>query len=178
MPVQSVSPPEILFEELAKVRQEIGIAKAPMVRDWVRDFLEGNPGEKLILFGYHKDVIRRLYAELEEYNPGLIYGSTPLHKRQQGQVDKFQEDESCRLIIGNLHSMGTGFTMTRAANVVFAEGDWVPSLLRQAEDRSCRIGQLAMKVLAVYLMANGSIDSKIAHTSVEKELNIGLALDS
>ena len=177
--VLGLEPPavEILFEELASVRQQIGIAKAPLVRDWVRDFLEGNPGEKVILFGYHKDVVRSLYAELEQYEPALIYGDTPMHKRQ-GEVDRLQEDENCRVLIGNLHSAGVGFTMTRAANVVFAEGDWVPSMMRQAEDRTCRIGQEADAVLSSALMANGSIDAKIAHTAMDKELNIGLALDT
>lgn len=177
--VLGLEPPavEILFEELAAVRREIGVAKVPVVVDWVRNFLEGNPGEKLILFAYHKDVVRGLHEQLAEYNPGLIYGSTPVNKRQL-QVDKLQEDETCRLIVGNLHSMGTGFTMTRAANVAFAEGDWVPSLLRQAEDRSCRMGQEADRVLAAYIMANGSIDAKIAQTAVGKELNIAMALDT
>jgi SNF2 family DNA or RNA helicase len=58
-----------------------------------------------------------------------------------------------------------GFTLTRAADVAFAEGDWVPSQIEQCEDRACRIGQTAEKIMSYFLVANGSLDARIAQAA-------------
>lgn len=175
--VLGLEPPaiQIMFEEMAAIRRELGIAKLSAIVPWVKNFLDG--GEKLILFAYHSDVVLALAEQLADYNPAVIYGGTPVKKRQ-GQVDKFQEDESCRIIICNIQAGGVGYTMTRAADVAFAEGDWVPTLLEQCEDRSCRIGQLAEKIMVFFLVANGSLDARIAQAALAKEENISEVLDT
>ena len=159
----------IMFEELAQVRRELGLAKLSAVVPWVREFLEG--GNKLILFAYHSDVVKALAEQLAEFNPAVIWGGVPPAKRQ-AQVDKFQDNETCRLFIGNIHAAGVGLTLTRAADVAFAEADWVPAMIEQCEDRACRIGQLADRIMVYFLVANGSLDARIAQASLEKEQNI------
>lgn len=175
--VLGLEPPAVavMFEEMAAVRRELGLAKLTAVIPWIKNFLDG--GEKLLIFAYHSDVVLGIVEGLAEYNPAYIYGGTPLKKRQ-GQVDKFQDDESCRAFVGNLQAAGVGFTLTRAADVAFAEGDWTPTLLEQAEDRACRIGQTAEKIMSFFLVANGSLDSRIAQASKEKEDNINRVLDT
>ncbi|USN16254.1 helicase [Brevundimonas phage vB_BpoS-Papperlapapp] len=173
--VAGLEPPAvaILFEEMAKVRRDLGLAKLSALKPWMDDFLEG--GEKLLMFAYHSDVVKALALAAEKWNPAVIWGGTPLHKRQ-GEVDKLQGDESCRLFIGNIQAAGVGFTMTRAHDVAFAEGDWVPSQIEQCEDRACRIGQTAEKINSYFLVANGSLDSRIAQAAKAKEDNINLAM--
>jgi SNF2 family DNA or RNA helicase len=144
-----------------------------VVTPWITDFLEG--GEKLLVFAYHSDVVKALAERLDNWRPAMIYGGTPLHKRQ-GQVDMFQDDEGCRVFIGNIHAAGVGFTMTRAHDVAFAESDWVPSIIEQCEDRACRIGQTAEKIMSYFLVANGSLDARIAQAAKLKEDNIEIAL--
>ncbi len=174
--VLGMSPPavQILFEEIAQVRRELGLAKVPAILPWVKDFLEND--EKLILFAYHSDVVEQLREGLADYMPAVIYGKTPVLKRQ-GEVDRFQENDRCRIMIGNLHAAGVGFTMTRAKDVAFAEGDWTPTLIEQGEDRACRLGQTAEKIMSFFLMANGSLDARIAQACKEKEDNIHDVLD-
>ncbi len=159
----------IMFEELAQVRRELGLAKLSAVVPWVKEFLEG--GNKLILFAYHSDVVKALAEQLADYNPAVIWGGVPPAKRQ-AQVDKFQENDTCRLFIGNIHAAGVGLTLTKAADVAFAEADWVPAMIEQCEDRACRIGQLAARIMVYFLVANGSLDARIAQASLEKEDNI------
>lgn len=169
--VLGLEPPAvaILFEEMASVRRDLGLAKLSAITPWVSDFLEG--GEKLLLFAYHSDVVKALAERLHNWSPAVIWGGTPLAKRQL-QVDRFQNDESCRLFIGNIQAAGVGFTMTRAHDVAFAEGDWVPSMIEQCEDRACRIGQTAEKIMSYFLVANGSLDARIAQAAKLKEDNI------
>lgn len=175
--VLGLEPPavEVLFEEIALIRRELGIAKLSAVIPWVKNFLDG--GEKLILFGYHSEVVTKIAEACGDYDPAVIYGGTPVKKRQ-AEVDRFQEDERCRLFCGNIQAAGVGYTMTRAADVAFAEGDWVPAYLSQAEDRACRIGQTAEKIMSFYLVANGSLDSRIAQSAKEKEDQIMEILDT
>lgn len=169
--VAGLEPPAvaILFEEMASVRRDLGIAKLSCVTPWVSDFLEG--GEKLLLFAYHSDVVKAIAERMDNWQPAVIWGGTPMHKRQP-QVDRFQEDENCRLFVGNIAAAGVGFTLTRAADVAFAEGDWVPSMIEQCEDRACRIGQTAEKIMSYFLVANGSLDARIAQAAKVKEDHI------
>lgn len=176
--VLGLEPPyvAILFEELAQVRRELGIAKLSGVVPWVKEFIHGS-GEKLLLFAYHTDVIEGLMQKLSVFNPACIYGKVPVPKRQL-QVDRFQDDEDCDLGIMQIDCAGVGFTMTRAWNVAFAEEDWVPKKKDQAEDRVCRVGQTAEKVMSFSLVANGSLDARIAQSSFAKDEGINEVMDT
>lgn len=175
--VLGLEPPmiEAMFNEITLIRRDLGLAKLPASIPWVKDFLDG--GEKLVLFAYHTDVILAMKEALAEYNPAVIYGATAVKKRQL-EVDKFQNDESCRVIILNILAGGVGHTLTRASDVAFLEGDWVPSNLLQAEDRVHRIGQTADRIRVFYLLADGSLDARIAQSSKMKEDNISAILDT
>jgi hypothetical protein len=61
--------------------------------------------------------------------------------------------------------------------VIFAELDWVPGNLTQAEDRCHRIGAVN-PVLVQHLVLDGSLDARMAHILVEKQAVIDAALDA
>jgi SNF2 family DNA or RNA helicase len=176
--VLGLEPPAVavLFEEIAAVRRELGLAKLSAVVPWVKNFLDGDE-EKLVLFAYHSDVVEGLMNALLPYSPAVVYGKTPVRKRQ-AQVDRFQDDEHCRVFIGNMHAAGVGYTLTRGWNVAFAEGDWVPTIMEQAEDRVCRIGQEADAILSFFLVANGSLDARMVQSAYMKEENISEVMDT
>jgi hypothetical protein len=60
--------------------------------------------------------------------------------------------------------------------VVFAELDWVPGNVTQAEDRCHRIGQTD-SVMVQHLVLQGSIDATMAETLIAKQEVIEKALD-
>ena len=62
------------------------------------------------------------------------------------------------------------------ASVAFAELDWVPGNITQAEDRCHRIGQ-ANSVLIEHLVLDGSLDARMVQTLVAKQDVIDGALD-
>lgn len=175
--VLGLEPPAIavLFEEMASVRRELGLAKLSAAIPWLKTFLDG--GEKLVCFGYHTDVLKAAQEAMAAYDPMLIYGGVAPNKRQ-GRVDKFQDDENCRIIFLQHDSGGVGYTLTRAKDCAFLEGDWVPTKLEQDFDRICRIGQLADKLMGFFLTANGSLDCKMAQRAYEKEEHIVAVMDS
>jgi SWI/SNF-related matrix-associated actin-dependent regulator 1 of chromatin subfamily A len=160
----------VAFAEMSRVRHDLAIAKLPSVIEHLQSVLdEGNP---VVAFGHHKDVI----AGLKEAFPDAVTltGDTKMADRQKA-VDDFQSGKT-DLFLGNIQAAGVGITLTRSSHVVFAELDWVPGNLSQAEDRCHRIGQ-ASSVLVQHLVVDGSLDATMAQTVVKKQAVLDQALD-
>lgn len=156
------------------MRHETALAKAPAVVSHLKDAMEGNR-DKLIVFVHHKDVIDAMADAMQEVGVVQVTGDTPMAARQDA-VDAFQNDPEVRLFIGNIQAAGVGLTLTASSHVVFAELDWVPGNMTQAEDRAHRIGQ-KNAVLVQHLVLDGSLDARLARTLIEKQAVLDQALD-
>jgi SWI/SNF-related matrix-associated actin-dependent regulator 1 of chromatin subfamily A len=161
------------FTEIARARHATALAKVEQVIDHVTEALEA--GGKLVLFAHHKDLIAQLAAAFGSVGVVVLTGDTKMEDRQAA-VDRFQTDPTCRLFIGSITAAGVGLTLTAASHVVFAELDWVPGNVTQAEDRCHRIGQRA-SVLVQHLVLQGSLDAQMARTLVAKQDIADSALD-
>jgi len=160
---------EVSFAEMAKVRQEIAVAKVPYVVEHVR-----NASGKVIIFAHHHAAIDALQEALGEEAVNLT-GKTKMEDRQAA-VDAFQTNDRIKYFIGSIKAAGVGLTLTASSHVVFAELDWVPGNMFQAEDRAHRIGQL-QSVLVQHLVMEGSLDATMAQALVDKMEVIDRALD-
>lgn len=163
------------FTEMSRLRHETALAKVPGVVEHVREFLEGGE-ESLLLFAHHTDVIAALEAGIKEagFACAVITGATSDANRQKAQEDI--QAKRKRVFIGSMRACGVAITLTAASTVIFAEQDWVPGIMRQAEDRAHRIGQESA-VLVQYLVVDGSFDCTMAAKVVAKEGVIDAALD-
>jgi len=162
------------YGALPELRKEMGIEKLPDSIDWIKDQLEAGV-DKLVVFGYHQEVLEGLRDGLKKYKPELVYGKT-IMKRRQAAVDRFQEDPECRVIIGGWEPLGVGWTLTAADTIVFVESSFVPKDNNQAKDRLIRIGQEASSINIYYLVVEGSIDATVMAKAVKKEYDINLVL--
>ena len=154
-------------ENLARLRQQVALAKAPMVAAYARELFKGGV-KKLVIFAHHHSVVSFLAKALTEYCPGIITGETSLGLREQ-VLTRFHEDPACRLFIGNIQAAGTGITLAPAANhCLFAEFSWLPSQMSQAEDRLHRVGTRD-NVLAQYMVLSGSLDAIMAKILLKKQ---------
>jgi len=164
----------VAFEEISKARHETALAKVEAVVEHVAALLED--GRKVVVFAHHKDVVAKLVEGLSPLcGVAVLTGDTALHARQAA-VDAFQANPDVRVFVGTIAAAGVGLTLTASSSVVFAELDWVPGNLTQAEDRCHRIGQ-EESVLIQHLVLDGSIDQRLAETLVEKQDVIERALD-
>lgn len=161
------------FDELSKARHETALAKLPAVLEHVRELLE--TGEKVVVFAHHLDVLGAITEEFGDAAVTLI-GETSQEDRQLA-VDRFQNDPAVKLFVGSIKAAGVGITLTASSTVVFAELDWVPGNLTQAEDRCHRIGQVN-SVLVQHLVLDESIDAMMAQTIIAKQEVIDKALDA
>jgi SWI/SNF-related matrix-associated actin-dependent regulator 1 of chromatin subfamily A len=163
------------FHEMSRLRHDTALAKVPGVVEHVSEFLGGGE-ESLLLFAHHTDVITALEAGIREagYECAVITGATSEADRQKAQDDV--QAKRKRVFIGSMRACGVAITLTAASTVIFAEQDWVPGIMRQAEDRAHRIGQESA-VLVQYLVVDGSFDCTMAAKVVAKEGVIDAALD-
>lgn len=161
-------------EHVMRVRHETALAKVPSVVEFVKNAVASSGA--VVLFAHHRDVIGNLREGLAEFKPLVLTGDTPI-KHRQGLVDAFQRANSPhRVFIGNIQAAGVGLTLTRASHVIFAELDWVPGVMTQAEDRCHRIGQMDF-VLVQHLVLEKSLDASIARTLVRKQATLDRVLD-
>lgn len=161
------------FEVISRIRSATATAKIPWVGEHVADMLDDGVG-KVVVFAHHRNVLDALKTKFGE-EAVLLDGETSLAERDRA-VKAFQSDPKIKVFIGSLLAAGTGLTLTASSHVVFAELDWTPGNVTQAEDRCHRIGQLN-PVTVQYLLFDNTIDDLIASILVDKGETIAAVVD-
>ena len=154
---------------IASVRKALGVAKVPQVLQYIEHLLQSGT-QKLIVFGVHIDVVNLIYEALKEKYKDIkthrIIGATTNPQREK-IINEFQNEDTPQIIVANMIACGVGVTLTKAHTVVFAELDFTPSNIMQAEARVHRITQEHI-VNSIFMIANDSLDSKILGILREK----------
>jgi SWI/SNF-related matrix-associated actin-dependent regulator 1 of chromatin subfamily A len=165
------------LRSIATERKKVAIAKVPAVAEHVGRAMEET--DRLIVWTHHHEVTDALEALLREqagWRVRVADGRTALPERQ-GLVADFQAPAGPPMVaVLGIHAMGVGHTMTRCAHAIFAELDWVPALVTQAEDRCHRIGQRDA-VLVQHLVLDGSLDAILVRMMLRKQAIADRALD-
>lgn len=146
-------------------------AKMQRMVELVEDIVANN--QKAIIFSNWTSITEVAVKLLSKYNPAYITGDVKQEERMN-EVDRFQNDERCKVIIGTIGAMGTGLTLTSAQNVIFLDEPWTKALKNQAEDRAHRIGTKGT-VSIITLMCQDTIDDRI-HDLIEKKGKMSDAL--
>lgn len=165
-----------ILGHIAEARRLMGIAIAPQIAEYAADFLEGSE-EKLVIFGWHLEVLSIFEKELFRFGTVRVDGSKSPLARQKA-VDEFIGNDKVRVFIGNLQAAGTGVDGLQkvCSRCYLAEPDWVPSQNEQGVSRLDRFGQKNL-VTAEVFVAPGSISEKILVKALEKMNVINRVLD-
>ena len=139
-------------------------AKLDRLEQLVEDSVNNN--QKVVVFSNWTQMTDIIYKRLKNYNPSIITGDTNVNDRQL-MVDKFQNNNKCKVIIGTIGAMGTGLTLTAGTVVIFVDEPWTKAAFNQAVDRCHRIGTTS-KITVYVLLAKNTIDERI-HEIVEKK---------
>jgi SNF2 family DNA or RNA helicase len=146
-------------EELSSIlRQATGIAKAPYVADFVRLLVES--GERVVLFGWHREVYGIWLDRLRDLNPAL-YTGTESPARKEDARRRFAAGETNVLIMSLRSGAGVDGLQHASRTVVFGELDWSPGVHEQCVGRVHRDGQ-PDPVVAYFLVAERGADPVIA----------------
>jgi SWI/SNF-related matrix-associated actin-dependent regulator 1 of chromatin subfamily A len=142
-----------LVARITKARNAIAKAKVKATVDLVEGAVQ--QGEKVLVFSCFDAPVKAIAKRFGDAAL-ILTGATPAAKRQD-LVDRFQFDDTVRVLVANLLAGGVGLNLTAARHVVFNDLDWVPANHWQAEDRAYRIGQTGT-VNVHYLVGMGTVE--------------------
>lgn len=136
-------------------------AKENFLMEWLED-----NDEPVIVFSSFTSYLKRLSRKLK--------GSVMIHgelsgKEKQRAADKFQNGGS-RILLANIISAGTGFTLDKATAAIFLDRDYTPVNNEQAEDRLIPISEERNHSCTIIdLVVKDTIDEKIHKLLKEKK---------
>jgi SWI/SNF-related matrix-associated actin-dependent regulator of chromatin subfamily A-like protein 1 len=155
------------LRRLTALRQLVGRGKIAAALSTVRKVVMDEK-QKIVVFAYHLEVQNALIEALtaDGQKPLSITGDMPPSARNKA-ICRFQTDPGEMIIVCSLKAAQTAITLTAAHRALFAELDWVPGTLDQAEDRIHRIGQ-SDQVMITYLVGHGTIDERMSDVLFQK----------
>ncbi|WP_244883877.1 DEAD/DEAH box helicase [Paracidovorax oryzae] len=144
--------------KIVQLRRTLESLKVPFLLDTVQSM---GDDDKIIIFCEYMSTVDALKQALAGLGIGCVslVGADSAKKRQAA-VDAFQQVPSNKVFIGTTSAAGVGITLTAANLVAFASMPWTPALMRQAEDRAYRLGQLR-DVLVIVPIVPGTIDEGV-----------------
>ncbi len=148
-------------------------AKLDRMEDMIEELVAS--GQKVIVFSNWESMTDQAKQRLNKYGPAYITGKTNAVDRMN-EVNRFQNDKDCKVIIGTIGAMGTGLTLTAAQNVIFLDQPWNKALQSQAEDRAHRIGTTGTVSIKIIICKN-TIDERINDIVYKKGLISDMLVD-
>jgi Superfamily II DNA/RNA helicases, SNF2 family len=164
-----------------------GSAKLTALEELLEEIVER--GEKAVVFTRSKRFCNIMYEYFKDrYNPAIIHGDIPSQAKageevseRQRQADKFQEDETCKVVFCVTSAAREGVTLTAGNNLIFTSKDWSPSYVSQAIGRVWRFGQDGGETgsINVYtIIARGTIDERVEQLLDEKQFVIDSTVEA
>lgn len=132
-------------------------------------------GGKAIIFSNWSEMTNVIRHKLKKYNPAYITGEVDSVQRME-EKDRFQNDPNCKVMIGTIGALGTGFTLTAAQLVIFVDEPWNRGIKDQAEDRAHRIGTRGT-VRVVTILTRDTVDEGVYNLVQKKGKMADLLVD-
>ena len=118
-------------------------------------------GNKVVIFSTFKQTVSELAEKLKTYNPLICTGdiSDPVIS---DNVDKFQNDENCKVFLATWQKCGTGITLNAANYAIFIDTPFTSGQYEQCWKRIHRIG--SKKPIFVYnLITKDTFDERVKY---------------
>lgn len=142
---------------LNALRKLAGEAKVESAVEWVQNWLDSNPEDKIVVFATYVDVQHALVEAFDA--PAILGGQSP--EVTEAEKARFNDGDA-RVIVVSLAAGREGHTLLgggHCSDVVFVEQGWTPAEHEQAEDRVNRIGQT--DIVTPYYLLGAPIDHAI-----------------
>jgi hypothetical protein len=176
-----VRPESATIELIGKLRKSIATCKIPAAIEWIKDFIEANPGKKLVVWADHINAQVEVTQALQAAGIDAVYLKGA---QDNGQIQQATDDfngGSTQVLVCSLKAHGFGHTFTgnghNVTDCLFLEQPWHPGAVTQAEDRINRIGQNAEAVFAHTLLVPGTIDEWLSDLIAAKWATFKAAVD-
>jgi superfamily II DNA or RNA helicase len=117
-------------------------------------------GQKIVVFSQFVKMIEIIIQHLK--NKAIGFACITGQTRNRGrEIDRFNEDDDCRVFVGSLKAGGSGIDLIAGSVVIHYDRWWNAAKEDQATDRVHRIGQ-ARGVQVFKLVTEGTLEEKIS----------------
>jgi SNF2 family DNA or RNA helicase len=166
---------------MTKLRKITGVSKVTECIDLVTDHLLSTD-RKITVFLHHKTANYLLVNRLNQwlasggYAPCLNLTSELSAEARAKVVSDFALPEN-KVLIASTLAAGEGLNLQFCSDCIIMERQWNPANEEQVEGRFARIGQLANKITATYMLASETIDEYFTELVEQKRSYVANALD-
>ncbi len=149
--------PALALKEIDQARKYRS-GKWDLFREILQECLDSDL--KVVVFTQYLGMLEMMEHHLREIE--VDYVKLTGASLQRGDIiDRFNEDESCRVFLGSLKAGGTGIDLVGGSVVIHYDRWWNAAREDQATDRVHRIGQ-KRAVQVFKLITEGTLEEKIA----------------
>jgi SNF2 family DNA or RNA helicase len=126
-----------------------------------REISENIGNHKALVFSQFLGMLALIKEKMKELGIDYAYfdGSTSAPDREKA-IQRFQNDENCRVFLISLKAGGVGLNLTAADYVYIVDPWWNPAVEQQAIDRTHRIGQ-TKNIFAYRMICKDTVEDKI-----------------
>ena len=116
---------------------------------------------KVLIFSQFLGMLALIKENLDKEKISYVYmdGQNNMNERTQS-IQKFQNEEECKIFLISLKTGGLGINLTAADYVYIIDPWWNPAVEQQAIDRTHRIGQ-TKNVFAFKMICTDTVEDKI-----------------
>ena len=140
-----------------KKRTREASAKLDLLLEQLPEVLD--EGHKVLVFSQFTSLLAIVRERLDKEK--IVYEYLDGRTRDRAaRVERFQNDEDCKLFLISLKAGGLGLNLTAADYIFLLDPWWNPAVEAQAIDRAHRIGQ-TKNVFAYRLIARGTVEEKV-----------------
>jgi len=135
----------------------------------VREMQENVGNHKVLVFSQFLGMLALIRKKLTENEIDHEYfdGSYTTTQREKA-IERFQNDEKCRVFVISLKAGGMGLNLTAADYVYIMDPWWNPAVEQQAIDRTHRIGQ-TKNIFAYRFICKDTVEEKIMKLKKKKD---------
>ena len=126
-----------------------------------REITENISNHKALIFSQFLGMLSLIKDKMKELEVDFEYfdGSSTINEREAA-IQRFQNDDSCRVFLISLKAGGVGLNLTAADYVYIVDPWWNPAVEQQAIDRTHRIGQ-TKNIFAYRMICKDTVEDKI-----------------
>ncbi|HMZ46923.1 MAG TPA: DEAD/DEAH box helicase, partial [Chitinophagaceae bacterium] len=156
--------PSILKEKQGEVFPNESVK----LEELAREITENISNHKALIFSQFIGMLSLIKENMKAN--GIIYeyfdGTTSAAERERA-INRFQNDDECRVFLISLKAGGVGLNLTAADYVYIVDPWWNPAVEQQAIDRTHRIGQ-TKNIFAYRMICTDTVEDKIIHLQEKK----------
>lgn len=161
-------------EKLKALSHTAYYLKRTAMFEMIDEFLGESETEKIVLVGYHHDVMDDLQNKYKDI-------CVKIDGRTTGDrlaiVEQFNNDPKVRVMVAQMQAAGVGFSMTGASNMAFCELWYVPTDIDQMESRILRLTSTADHANYFFFVGANTVEERMVTALNEKTENLSTILD-